>query len=140
MSRFSVEVFWSQIAEKIVGESFCLSEIFWYQKFFDNRLITILSTFFCLTSPKIIVGEPVCVSELFWFQIFLDNRVITFLLIVFVAQCRKICGEPSNDSKKLGHPKVLCIIGESHDVPWKCSSLTVPKNFVGERFCLSEIF
>ena len=95
-------------------------------------------SFFCPKSPKNIVGETVCVSGLFWFQNFLDNRGITFLSIVFVAQCQKICGEPSNDSKKLGHPKVLCIIGESHDDPWKCSSLTVPKIFVGERFGLSE--
>ena len=62
---------------------------------------------FSLTVPKNFVGKRFCVSELFWFQNFLDNRVITFLSIVFVAQCRKICGEPSNDSKDLGHPKKL---------------------------------
>ena len=32
--------------KNIVGEPFFLSEIFWYQKFFDNRGITILSNFF----------------------------------------------------------------------------------------------
>ena len=46
MSRFSVEVFLSQVAENIVGEPFCVSEMFWYQKFLDNRGITILSIFF----------------------------------------------------------------------------------------------
>ena len=29
----------------------------------------------------------------------------TILSIVFVSQCQKNCGEPSNDSKNLGHPK-----------------------------------
>ena len=62
------------------------------------------------------------------------------LSIVFVSQCREICGEPSYDSKNLGHPKFLCIIGEFHDFPWKTFSLAVPKNFVGERSCLSEKF
>ena len=83
--------------------------------------------------------EPVCVSELFWFQNLLDNRGITILSIVFVSQCRKFCGEPSNDSKKLGHPKILCIIGESHDFPLKGSSLTVPKNFVGNLSVFQRI-
>ena len=46
MSRFSVEVFLSQVAENIVGEPFCVSEMFWYQKFLDNRGNTILPNFF----------------------------------------------------------------------------------------------
>ena len=63
------------------------------------------SKFFGPKSPKAIVGEPFCVSEMFWYQKFLDNRSITILSFVFVSQCQKICGEASNDSKKLGHPK-----------------------------------
>ena len=139
VSRFSVEVFSSQIAEKYRGRPFCVSEMFWFQKFFDNKGITFLVEIFCVTLPKIIVGEPVCVSELFWFQNLLDNRGITILSIVFVSQCQKICGEPFNDSKKLGHPKVLCIIVESHDFPCKSSSLTVPKNFVGNLSVFQRI-
>ena len=96
--------------------------------------------FFCLTSPTIIAGEPVCVSEFFSFQNFLDKRGITILSIVFVSQYQKTCGEPSIDSKSLGHPNNLCIIEEILGFPWKSFSLTVPKNFVGERFCLSEKF
>ena len=46
VSRFSVEVFLSQVAEDIAGEPFCVSEMFWYQKFLDNRGITILPNFF----------------------------------------------------------------------------------------------
>ena len=91
-------------------------------------------------SPKIIVGETSCVSEIFWFPNFLDNTGITILSIVFVTQCRKICREPSNDSNNLGYPRFLCIMGEFHVFPRKTFSLTVPKNLVGERFCLSEKF
>ena len=96
--------------------------------------------FFCLTSPEIIVGKNFCVSELLWYQSFLDNRGITNLSIVFVSQSQSFCGEPSNDSKYLGHPNILCIIEEFLGFPWKTFSLTVPKNFVGERFCLSQKF
>ena len=139
VSRFSVAVFWSQIAEKHLGRPFCVSEMFWYQKFFDNRGITFFR-FFCLTSPKIIASEPVCASEVFLFESFLDNRGIRILSIVFVSQCQKTCGEPFIDSKILGHPNKLCKIEKFLGFPWKTFSLTVPKNIVGERFCLSEQF
>ena len=126
--------------KNIVGEHFCVPETFWYEKFLDNRSITIFLIFFCLTSPKNTVGEQVCVSDLILLQNFLDNRGITILSIVFVSQYQKTCGEPSIDSKSLGHPNNLCIIEEILGLPWKSFSLTVPKNFVGERFCLSEKF
>ena len=48
VSRLSVEVFLSQVAENIVGEPFCVSEMVWYLKFLDNRGITILPNFFVL--------------------------------------------------------------------------------------------
>ena len=73
---------------------------------------------FCPKSSKDIVGEPFLVSDLFWYQIFLDNRGITILSIVFVSRSQKFRGEPSNDSIKLGHPKIVCIIREFHDFPW----------------------
>ena len=69
---------------------------------------------------------------------FLDKRDITILSIVFVLQRRKLRGEPFNDSKKLGHPKILCIILEFHDFRPKNFSLTGPKNIVGERFVVSK--
>ena len=109
------------------------------KKFLDKRRITILSIFFCLTSPENIVGEPFCVWEMLRYQNFLDNRVITILSVVFVSQCRKVCGETLNILDKLGHPKSLCIMGEFHDFPSKIFSLAVPKNFVGENFCVSEM-
>ena len=58
---------------------------------------------------------------------FLDSRGITNLLIVCVSECRKICREPFNDSKQLGRPKTLCIIGEFHDFPLIYFKLTRPK-------------
>ena len=106
--------------------------------FLDSRGITFLSIFFSHIA-KIIVGEPSCVSELFYYQNFLDNRVITILSVVFVSQCRKFCGETLNVLDKLGHPTILCIMGEFHDFPSKIFSLAVPKNFVGENFCVSEM-
>ena len=53
VSRFSVEVFSSQIAEKYRGRPFCVSEMFCYQKFIDNRGITILSFVFVSQCQKI---------------------------------------------------------------------------------------
>ena len=94
--------------------------------------------FFCLTSPEIIVGETFCVAEILWYQIFRDNRGITNLLIVFVSRCRIFCGKAFNGSKNLGHPKILCIMGEFHDFRSKIFSLTRPKNIVGERFVVSK--
>ena len=53
------------------------------------------------------MGETFCVSEFLWFQYqtFLDKEGITDLPIVFDSQSQKFCGEPSNESEKLGHPK-----------------------------------
>ena len=57
-----------------------------------------------------------------------------------VSQCQNFCGETLNVLDKLGHPKILCIMGEFHDLPSKIFSLAVPKNFVGEPFRVSEMF
>ena len=84
------------------------------------------------------MGEPFCVSEIFLFENFLDIRGITVLPIVFVSQCRKLCGEPFNDSNKLGHPEILCIKGDFHNFPLKNLSLTRSKNIAGERFVVSK--
>ena len=126
--------------KNIVGEPFCVSEMFWYQKFLDIWSITILSNFFVSHHQKSSWRKPVCVSDVFWFQNMSDYRGITTLSIVVVSQCRKCCGEPSNGSKKLGQPRFLCIIGEFHDFPWKTFSLTVATNFVGEPGCVSGLF
>ena len=46
VSPFSVEVVFVQNRRKKLGEPFCVSEMFWYQKFLENRVITNLSNFF----------------------------------------------------------------------------------------------
>ena len=83
-------------------------------------------------------GRTLLCFRIFCYQNFSDNRVIKLLSVVFVSQCRKICGEPFNDSKKLGHPKLLCIIGEFHEILSKVFRLTRPKNILGERFVVSK--
>ena len=39
-----------------------------------------------------------------------------------------------------GHRKILCLRGLCHDFRSNCFCLTVPKNFVGEPFCVSQNF
>ena len=86
------------------------------------------------------MGELFCVSELFWYQNVLDNRVITILLILFVSQYQKICVQPSNDSKKSGHPKFLCTKEEVNDFPGINFGLTVPKKLHGGTLlCFREV-
>ena len=63
----------------------------------------------------------------------LDKRYHDFVEI-FCLTVPSFCGEPFNESKKLGHPKILLILCEFRDFPWKSFSLTVPKNFVGNPF------
>ena len=140
VSRFSVGVFLSQIAEKT---SLANSSLFQKCSGFKNPLIIGVSQFcqiFCLTSPRIIAGKPVCVSEVFLFQIILDNKGMTILSIVSVSQCRRFCGEPSNDSKNLGHPKNLSIIGEFHDFPGKHLVLQYRKTSWGNAFVFQKNF
>ena len=48
--------------------------------------------------------------------------------------------EPFEVSEKLEYRKILCIMGWYHDFPSKVFSFTVPRNFVGEPFCVSENF
>ena len=121
--------------KSFVGGPLYFGNVLVSKKFWITSYRDFVETF-CLTSPKDIVGKPFCVSELFWYENVLDNRFITILLIVFVSQCQKTCGEPSNDSKKLGHPKISCTKDELNDFPWINFSLRVLKNFMGERFCV----
>ena len=98
VSRFSVGVFCPKPPKNIVGEPFCASEMFWYQKSMDNRGITILSIFFVSHRQESSPVNQSVFQNYFCFKL-LDNKGITILSIVFVSQCRKVCGEPSNDSK-----------------------------------------
>ena len=69
VSRFSVETFLSHRIEpkNFVGEPFCVSEAFWYQKILWMKEGGGVSRFsvemFCLTLPENFVGEPFLVSK-----------------------------------------------------------------------------
>ena len=70
MSRISLEKFSLTIPKSFVGESFCISEIFWYpRKTINKRGAREYHAFplknFCLRVPKILAGEPFGVSEKF---------------------------------------------------------------------------
>ena len=137
VSRFC-RSFLSHITEKIRGGPLFFVKVLLLKNFWIIRYHYFVE-FLCLTSPEIIVGETLCVAEILWYQIFWDNRGITNLSIVFVSWCRNFCGVAFNGSKKLGHPKFLCIIGEFHDFRSKNFSLTRPKKIVGERFVVSKL-
>ena len=62
----------------------------------DNRGITILSIFLSHIA-KNHRGRTLLCFRIFCYQNCSDNSVITSLTIVFVSQCRNICGEPFND-------------------------------------------
>ena len=110
------------------------------RNFLDNRGITILSNVFVSHRQKSSWMNHSLFQKYSGINFILDNRVITILSIVFVSQCRKFCGETLSVLDKLGHPKIFCIMGEFPDFPSKIFSLAVPKNFVGEPFCVSEMF
>ena len=63
MSNF----FLSHSTEKFCRGTLVFQKCSGIEKFLDNRGITILSNFFCLTVPKNFVGEPFCVSENYWY-------------------------------------------------------------------------
>ena len=105
VSRFCWS-FLSHSTEKLRRGPLCFGNVLVLNNFWIIRYHYFVD-FFCLTSPEIILGETFCVSELLRYQnqSFLDKKGITNLPIVFVSQSQKFCGEPSNDSKKLGHPR-----------------------------------
>ena len=121
----------------IVGEPFCVSEIFWCQAILDKKGCHNFVGFFCLTSPKIIVGEPVCVSEIFWYRNVLIIGVSRFCWSSLSHSTEKFRRGILLFRKSSGIEKLL-----DNKVSRLCRkfSLTVPKNFVKERFCLSEKF
>ena len=68
----------------------------------------------------------------------LDNKVSRFCRLFFLT-VPKILWRTLQLFKNFRAPKnILCIIGEFHDFPWKTSSLTVPKNFVGNAFVFQK--
>ena len=71
-----VESCFSHSTEKIRRRTLCLSESFWYRKFWRIRggYHCLPSKIFCLTVPDNFVKEQLCVSEQFWYRKFLCRR------------------------------------------------------------------
>ena len=76
ISRFSLEIFLSHSTEIFRRETLCLSEIFWYRKFWKIRggYHYLASKIFFLTVPENFVKEQLCVSKNFWYRKFLCRR------------------------------------------------------------------
>ena len=146
VSRFSVDIFLSHNAEKHRGRTLLCFRKVVVSKMFRIKGVSQFCQFFLSQIAKNHRGRTLLCFRILCFQNFLDNRGITSLSIVFVSECQKICGQPFKDSRKLGHPKLLCKIGDFLEFRSKKFSLTSPKNIVGEfLFCfkasrVSEIF
>ena len=62
-----------------------------------------------------------------------------FCRTFFVSQCRKILEEFFSVSFSFGYGKLSCIGSVCHDFLSNVFYLGVPKNFVGEPFCVKEV-
>ena len=126
--------------KNIVGEPFCVSEMFWYQKFLHNRSTQFCRTFLSHIAKNHLGGNPsvfqkfrgfkICrirgVSRLY--RLFLSHSTESFRVVGFCL------------SEKLEYGKSFWIRRGCHVFP---SIYFVPipsKNFVGEPFRVSEMF
>ena len=71
----------------------------------------------------------------------MHKRVISrFSVVNFSSHtAKKFYREPFNVSENLGYRKILCMKGRYHQFPSKIFSLTVPKYFVKEPFCVQKV-
>ena len=153
ITRFSVECFLSHSTEKFLRGTFlCFNNFLVSKNFMGKRgregegVLSFSITYFCLTLPKNFVKEPFCVSEkvlvskhfvdktggdgggsiTILYHKFLSHGADNFRTVTFLF-FRKF-------------PLSKNFMPENHDFLSKFCCLTVPKNFVGERFCGSERF
>ena len=130
------------VPKNFVGEHISASGNFGYRKILCIRKGYQLK-FFCLTVPKKFVGEPFCVSKKFWY--------VKFSCIGGRGASRFCRNFLSHSAEKHRGGTILCFrkfgVWENfmhergyRDFLLKFFSLTVPKNFVGEPFCVSENF
>ena len=75
---FPSKFFGPNLPKKIVGAPSCVSEMFWYQKFLDNRGITILSIFFVSHRQKSSWANPPSFQNYSGFKFFWIIRVSRF--------------------------------------------------------------
>ena len=150
VSRFSVEIFLSDSAEKFRGwgESFSVSFISGIEKVWirgGRQYQDFPSNFFCLTVPKEFVREPFRVSLISGMEKFFASEgyvtIFDFLSKFFCLTVPRIfVGEPLCavfhkifSSEKFMHRSGV----EYQKIPSKTSCLTVPRYFVGKPLSVS---
>ena len=134
--------------KSFVKEPFCFPEIFWYRKKIhgsEGAYHVFQSKFSCLTVPKNFVRESYCFWENWWFRkiLWMKRRGITF----------SVEKTWSHSAEKIRWGTLRCIrkirvarnLMHQRDGGYQVSSSktfchTVPKNFVWERFGVSEMF
>ena len=95
VSRFSVEIFFCPKSPKnIVGEPFCLSENFWYQKFFDNKGIIILCNFFVSHRQKSSWANPSVFQNCSGFKVCRIIGVSRFCRLFLSHSTKKLAENP----------------------------------------------
>ena len=103
------------------------------------------SKFFIITVPKNFVPETFVFQKMSGSEKNLKKYRVREMSHFFVGKylshsAENFRKEPFEVSEKLEYRKVLCIMGLCQDFPLKIFSFTVPRNFVGEPFCVSENF
>ena len=136
VSRFSVEIFLSQVAKNIVGEPFCVSEMFWYQNFLDNRGSTILPNFFVSHRQKSSWANRSVFQNYTGIKMFWITGVRRFCRLFCLTMPKNFAGGPLFFGKVLVS-KNFWITSYHHFVEIFC--LMSPKIIVGEPVCVSEI-
>ena len=136
VSRLSVEVFLSQVAENIVGEPFCVSEMVWYLKFLDNRGITILPNFFVLHRQKSSWANRSVFQIYTGIKMFWTTGVRRFCRLFCLLMLKNFDGGTLFFGK-VPVSKSLWITSYHNFVEIFC--LMSPKIIVGEPVCVSEI-
>ena len=152
VSRFSFENFLSHSAEKFRGGTLqCFRKFQVSENFMHKKGISLFSVenFLSLTVPNKLVWEPFSVSEIRKFRVskkFMYQRGgggITFFRREFLSySTEKVCRGTLLSSRKFGVSRNFMDKrgGGYHVVPSKIFCLTLPKNFVGEPFLVSENF
>ena len=145
--HFSFKIFCLTVPENFAGEHFGVSENFVYRIFLcirEKGYRVSPSKTFCHTVPKNFVGEHFGVSENFGYRkyIWISEGGITFSVKNFLShstekfRCGTLrCFRKFRVSQNFMHQR-----GGYHVSPSKIFCHTVPKNFVGEHFGVSENF
>ena len=129
------------VPKKNLEEPFCVPQSLWYRNISCIRevMTNFTSKSFCLAGPEnLLCSRKVSLSKKFMGQRGErgEGGSITIHCREFVSQYRKTF----DVSEILGYWKIQCTWGDCHGLLSNVFSLTVPKTFFGEPFCVSERF